>query len=168
MKLVKSTTKFAVYGTHTPTTITLHHTAGGLIGSEDYLKLKGLGYHYMIDKDGTIHKYNSCREVVGHSSKANRGYIGISYVAGGDKLGPVNNIQLEASIALIEDIVNRYPSIQSVSDHATIDKIVAHRGWKSDPQWPGEKSESNNWAIKHKYIDLIAKETGLKAIKYTP
>lgn len=164
MKLIQSNVRFKVYGSHVPHTITLHHTAGGRVGSEGYLKQQGLGYHFMIDKDGTIHQYNGINNVVGHSSKANRGYIGVSYISGG-KLGPVNDLQLQASIELCESLAKGYESITKVSDHATIDKIVANRGWKSDPQWPGEKSEKNDWSIKHKYLDMIADGSGLKAIK---
>lgn len=171
MKLIQSPKRFDLIitkqnpnGKHIPHTVTLHHTAGGRVGSEDYLKLKGLGYHYMIDKDGTIYKYNNITDVVGHSSKANRGYVGVSYVAGGVTLGPVNENQLQASIELLSSLHKDHPSIQYVSDHATIDKIVAHRGYKSDPQWPGEKPEVNDWSIKHKYIQLISDATGLKPV----
>ena len=163
MKLIQSNLRFKSYGSHTPHTVTLHHTAGGRVGSESYLKQQGLGYHFMIDKDGTTHQYNGLDNVVGHSSKANRGYIGVSYIAGGS-LGPVNEIQLQASIELLKDLHNKYPNITKVSDHATIDKIVAKRGWKSDPQWPGEKSESNDWKVKRHYLNLITQQTGLKAV----
>ncbi len=164
MKIIQSKKSYKSYGTHKPHTVTLHHTAGGRVGSEDYLKLKGLGYHYMIDKDGTVYSYNPITDVVGHSSKANRGYVGVSYVSGGT-LGPVNEVQLQASRELLKDICNSHPSVHYVSDHATIDILVAVRGHKTDPQWPGEKVEQNVWSIKHKYIDDIASYSGLTPIK---
>ena len=165
MSLVKSKVRYKSYGYHEPTIITLHHTAGGRAGSEQYLKQQGLGYHYMIDKDGTVYQYNDISEVVGHSSRANHGYIGISYVSGGP-LGPTTEQQIQASIELIKSITNNYSSVSKVSNHATIDKLVAKRGWKSDPQYLGEKSEQNNFSIKNAQLDRIAKETGLQPIKY--
>lgn len=164
MELIKSKVKYKNYGYHEPHTIILHHTAGGRVGSESYLKAQGLGYHYMIDKDGKVYEYNHIGEVVGHASKANRGYIGISYVSGGS-LGPTNEVQIKASIELIK-YISENSDVTKVSNHATIDKLIAKRGWKSDPQYIGEKSEQNNWTIKNKELDRIAKETLLQPIKY--
>jgi N-acetyl-anhydromuramyl-L-alanine amidase AmpD len=167
MNIIQSKKLFKSYGSHNPNTITIHHTAGGRVGSEDYLKTKGLGYHFMIDKDGTVHQYNEISDVVGHSSKANRGYVGVSFVCGG-KLGPASQEQITAVIELADSLRNKHNNIKYITDHATIDILVAKRGGKSDPQWPGEKVEQNNWDIKHKYIDLIATRSSLKAIKYNP
>lgn len=163
MELIKSKVRYKTYGNHEPHTIILHHTAGGRVGSESYLKQQGLGYHYMIDKDAKVYQYNSITDIVGHASKANNGYIGISYVSGG-VLGPTTEHQILASIDLIKSI--GYDNISKVSNHATIDKIIAKRGWKSDPFYTGEKSEQNNWAIKNKELDRVAKATGLQPIKY--
>lgn len=167
MKLIQSKVRYTVNGIHEPHTVILHHTAGGLKGSESYLRQKGLGYHFMIAKDGTVYAYNPVDEVVSHASRANYGYVGVSYESGGT-LGPTNELQLQASIELLTKLASDHDSITKVSDHASIDKIVAKRGWKSDPFWPGEKSEVNNWKIKHKYIDLISSKTGLVAVKYDP
>jgi hypothetical protein len=164
MNLIKSKIRFKSYGYHEPSTVILHHTAGGRPGSESFLKQKGLGYHYMIDKDGTVHKYNSINDIVGHASRANNGYIGVSYISGG-ALGPTNEVQIQASIALLQRLKADY-GVSKVSNHATIDKIVAKRGWKSDPHYIGEKSEQNNWTIKNSELDKIAKATGLTPIKY--
>ena len=164
MKLIQSKVRYKVYGHHRPTVAILHHTAGGRKGSEDYLRVKGLGYHYMIEKDGTVYGYNDIEEIVGHASKANDGYVGISYISGGP-LGPTNDIQIQASIELLKEL--RSQGVTKVSDHATIDKIVAFRGWKSDPHWQGEKSEVNNWTIKRDMLQKIADESGLTPIHNT-
>lgn len=162
LNIKQSKVIYKSYGYHEPHTVTLHHTAGGRVGSETYLKSINLGYHFMIDVDGSIYAYNSIDEIVGHSSKANNGYVGVSYVAGGP-LGPVNEAQLQSSKDLLLDLANKHDSITHVSDHATIDKIVAHRGWKSDPQWPGEKAEQNDWDIKKQHLLEIAEYAGLEA-----
>jgi len=167
MNLIQSKVRYQATGMHEPHTITLHHTAGGLKGSEAYLKQKGLGYHFMIAKDGTVYAYNPVDEVVSHSARANFGFIGVSYEAGGP-LGPVNEAQLASSIELVTVLANDCDTIRKVSDHASVDNMIAHRGWKSDPQWPGEKSEVNDWTIKHKFLDSIARASGLVAFKYDP
>jgi N-acetyl-anhydromuramyl-L-alanine amidase AmpD len=120
----------------------------------------------MIDKDGSVYSYNGPNDIVGHASKANRGYIGISYISGG-ALGPTNESQIQASIALLK-VLRRDYGIEKVSNHATIDKIIAKRGWKSDPFYAGEKSEANDWKIKNSQLDVISKETGLTPVKYNP
>lgn len=164
MKLINSKVRYVTYGYHDPYMITLHHTAGGRVGSEQHLKIKRLGYHFMIETDGTVYSYNPIDQVVGHSSKANTGYVGVSFVAGGS-LGPVNELQLQASKELCKQLAEDYESITHVSDHATVDKKITKRNAKSDPQWPGEKVEQNNYVIKHKYLDIIADFSGLKAFK---
>ncbi len=167
MKLIQSPVRFTVYGEMAPLHITLHHTAGHRKPSEDYLKQKRLGYHFMIDPDGTVYAYNDPMEVVGHSQSANHDYIGISLVCG-SPLPAANELQIQATKELCTYLATGYPTIKTISDHATIDRIVAHRGWKCDPQWPGEKAEQNIWAIKHKYLDEIAQCCGLDPVKYTP
>ncbi len=163
-KVIQSKVKFNVSGTHNPKTIILHHTAGGRVGSEGYLKQKGLGYHAMIEKDGTIYRYNDINEVVSHASRANVGYVGISFIAGGP-LGPVTDAQIQAAIQLINEMKDEADSLVKVSDHATIDVLVAKRGWKSDPQYQGEKVEQNDYSIKYKILDRISFETKLDTIK---
>jgi hypothetical protein len=167
MNIIKSKIKYSTYGHHNPHTITLHHTAGGRVGSEAYLKQQGLGYHYMIDVDATVYSYNEVNAIVGHSSRANNGYVGISYVSGGP-LGPTSEKQIQASIELMNMLKGKYSSITKVSTHAAIDKLVAKRGWKSDPHYIGEKTEQNNWLIKNRELDKVEAATGLKAIKYLP
>lgn len=165
MKLIKSKVRYTTYGYHNPHTVILHHTAGGRIGSESYLQQKGLGYHFMIDREGIVYSYNPVTDVVGHASRANHGYIGVAYVSGGP-LGPTSEAQIQASIELLSTLAEENDSIVKVSNHATIDKIVAKRGWKSDPQYNGEKVEQNDFKIKNNELDRVAKETGLQAIKY--
>ena len=165
MKIIQSKVRFKSNGNHKPHTITLHHTAGSIKGSVPYLVQKGYGYHFLISKDGTINAYNPVSDVVSHSYKANVGYIGISYEAGGP-LGPVLDIQRDASIELIKDLISNHKDIDTISDHASIDNIIARRGWKSDPQWPGEPVEGSIWAIKKANLDVIAKACKLKTLSF--
>lgn len=162
--VIQSNVKFSVSGSHRPTLIVLHHTAGGRVGSEGYLKQKGLGYHCMIERDGKIFIYNEITKVVSHASRANIGTVGISFIAGGT-VGPVTDAQIEAAIQIINKMQDDVDSLEKISDHATVDVLIAKRGWKSDPQYQGEKVEKNDFSIKYKVLDRISKATGLNALK---
>jgi N-acetyl-anhydromuramyl-L-alanine amidase AmpD len=167
MKLIQSPKRFRSARHQTPHTVTLHHTAGSLKGSEDYsINVTHFGYHFMIDRDGTVYAYNPVTEEVAHSLEANTGYIGVAFIAGGTELGPVQQNQYQAAVELLTKLQQDYgDTLKYVTDHATIDVLVSGRCAKSDPQWAGEHVDQNNWDIKHHYIDMIANDTGLLAIK---
>jgi len=143
-----------------PHTIILHHTGGGtLVGAEETLKKRGLGYHYMIDGDGTVVEYGRPNQHMSHSYRNNSGTVGISYVGGGD-FGACNEGQYISMIALIRDIAKEYPSIKNVTGHKHIDP----RGWKIDPRWSGEPPNGVDWDVDMKWMLHIKEKTGLNII----
>src|SRR3990167_4521616 len=100
-----------------PRRIILHHTAGGTLkGAEDTLRKRGLAYHYMIDKDGSIHRYHSPTDYAAHAAGHNQGSIGIAFVGDGT-FGPVNSNQYDALIGLITVLMEKHPTIATITGH---------------------------------------------------
>jgi N-acetyl-anhydromuramyl-L-alanine amidase AmpD len=143
-----------------PRTIVIHHTGGGTItGAEDTLKRRGLGYHYMIDGDGTVVEYVPPSRRCAHAYRNNTGTIGIAYVGGGD-FGACNEGQYISLIELCRDIKKEYPTVKNVTGHKHIDP----RGWKIDPRWSGEPPNGVDWDIDMKWMLHIRDKTGLHVI----
>lgn len=142
-----------------PHTVILHHTAGSTVsGAQSALKSRGLAYHYIIDKEGVIHKYVDPNRRCSHAYRANTGTVGVSFVCGG-KYGPVNGEQLKALFDLyVQEIRPRCPRMKYLTGHKHIDP----RGWKIDPRFAGEPSSGVNWDIDHNHMKYIEKITGLE------
>ena len=77
---------------------------------------KGIGYHYVIYLDGSIHKGRDESVVGAHCALRNSKSIGICYIGGCEKVG--NRLiakdtrtpeQKEALMTLLRDLVTRYP-----------------------------------------------------------
>lgn len=163
MNIVNRIGRLAVHGPQTPITVILHDTAGPtLSGAEDTLVHRGLGYHYMIDKDGTIYQYASPHRMMWHAGGFNRNTIGISFV-GGYKYGEINEGQMQAVIQLInEELKPNCPDLTQITGHKH-----ASRLGKVDPRFPGEPPEGINKAIDRKYMLQFQDETGLEFVKFT-
>jgi N-acetyl-anhydromuramyl-L-alanine amidase AmpD len=143
-----------------PTTIILHHTGGGTIaGAEITLKNKGLGYHYMIDGDGSVIEYAKPDRYMSHAYRNNHNTIGISFVGGG-KYGACNQAQYVSIIELCRDIMKEYPSVKYLTGHKHVDP----RGWKIDPRWSGEPENGVNWDIDYRWMDHLREKTKLELI----
>lgn len=158
MKMIK---KHGMLASHRrlrkPYRIIVHHTAGGtLSGAEGALRKRGLGYHYMIDKDGQVYEYGSPSRKMYHAYKANTGTIGISYVGGGS-FGPINEAQYRSLVELCIYIKDNFKSVKEVTGHKHVDS----RGWKIDPRWPGEPPNGIDWEIDRQEMEELAKRTGL-------
>ncbi len=139
------------------TTIVLHSTAGStLAGAIATLRARKLGYHYIIDRDGTVWKCAPVSRKVGHAGNSygpreemkrvsrkqnNRsefvagcsvnGYtIGISFV--NENIGashPVTSRQISAAEDLVLAIKSVIPTLEYVTTHA-----IVSPGRKSDPR----------------------------------
>ena len=143
-----------------PYRVVLHHTAGGTMsGAVSTLIKRGLGYHYIINKNGDIHEFVPADRWTAHAYKNNSGTVGVSYVGGG-KFGPINAKQLASLTQLLMIIKKDYPTITELSGHKHVDP----RGWKSDPMWPGEEPNKNDWAVDRHYMELLASDTGLEFV----
>lgn len=82
---------------------------------------KGIGYHYVVDLDGTIEKGRNENEVGAHCTNHNKNSIGVVYVGGLDKNGKPKDTRTEAQkkalLELIIALVIKYPQA----------KIYGHR-----------------------------------------
>jgi len=141
-----------------PRVIILHDTAGPTLRSaEETLKQRGLGYHYMIDRDGTCYEYAPPTVKMNHAVGYNGISVGISYVGGGG-YGPVNDIQIQASIDLINKYIKPFtPTIRQITGHRH-----ASNSGKIDPEWEGDSANTD--ADK---MQSISKATMLRFVKFT-
>lgn len=76
---------------------------------------QGVGYHYVIYLDGSIHPGRDINKVGAHCSGHNKNSIGICYVGGVDKnMKPKDTRtpeQKEALIYLLKELKTRYPNV---------------------------------------------------------
>ncbi len=139
-----------------PHLIVLHDTVTPTIKSaENALLDRGLGYHYMIDKDGTCYEYSVPSVTMNHAAGYNRNSVGVSYVCGG-QFGSVNDVQIAASIELINYIKKLAPTIRVITEH----KHASSSG-KIDPQWAEETPHADEY-----YMKMISEKTNLEFFKF--
>ena len=139
-------------------TIILHHTGGmSLAGAVSTLQQRGLSYHYIIDRDGTINQYVGDSYTAWHASGFNNGTIGISFVGGGTKHEhAVSPAQFDAGKALIEYLNYRLPSVRYICGHRHRTK-----SGKWDPQLPLEIPGQPNRKIENVWYNSIITGTDL-------
>lgn len=81
----------------------------------------GIGYHYLIYLDGSIHTGRSIERVGAHAKGHNSYSIGVCYVGGLDKDGKPKDTrtkeQKDALKTLIAGLLTRYPTIDKISGH---------------------------------------------------
>lgn len=74
---------------------------------------KGIGYHYLIDLDGTIEKGRPEEEVGAHCSGRNKKSIGVCYVGGVDNDNKPKDTrtkeQKDALWKLLVELIKKYP-----------------------------------------------------------
>jgi N-acetyl-anhydromuramyl-L-alanine amidase AmpD len=154
-KLPKNNFLEYIIGHHTggtnanPLADTSHHTATMI---EDWHVngngWEGIGYHYVIHKDGQVWQgrpeHRSGAHTVNHNSKA----LGICFSGNFDATYPTKE-QEEAFMALYRDITTRLP-------HLTPDKIYPHR------KFANKTCYGNN--LKEDYLQKLAQ----KAIEVKP
>lgn len=118
------------------TTVVLHATAGSTLGGAiSTLRLKGLSYHYLIEKDGAVTKCCPSSRVAYHAGKSigpsgknvNDYSIGISFVNRNDGVDPITTDQELVTRILIRDLKAAFP-LKYVTTHWAISP-----GRKSDP-----------------------------------
>lgn len=75
---------------------------------------KGIGYHYVVDIDGTIEKGRNESEIGSHVAGWNKNSIGVVYVGGLDSKGNPKDTrteaQKEALWKLLTELLCKYPS----------------------------------------------------------
>lgn len=82
---------------------------------------KDIGYHYVVDLDGTIELGRPIDQVGAHTSGHNTNTIGICYVGGLDLSGKAKDTRTTAQKAAIEKLITAlkvcFPTIRKVSGH---------------------------------------------------
>lgn len=112
-----------------PTTIVVHCTAGGTFQSAfETLKKRGLSYHYIIDKDGTVHKLVPYNRVAFHAGKSkgpdggnvNEYSIGVSFVNRNDGRDPYLGPQIKAFEVLCSALKRAVPTLKWMVGHVDV------------------------------------------------
>lgn len=74
---------------------------------------KGIGYHYVVRRDGTIERGRPETDVGAHCQNHNRHSIGVCYEGGLDAMGKPDDTRTEAQKAsllrLLKELRERYP-----------------------------------------------------------
>src|SRR5262249_47022704 len=100
-----------------------------------------IGYHFMIDRDGTIYEGRSLRYQGAHVSGHNPGKIGIAFL--GDYTTQDNTrAQIGSARYLIDELSDRFPAINRMSNHGMYD---IHRNI--------ERGMSANYQLERKAIE---------------
>ena len=92
---------------------------------------KSIGYHYVVDLDGTIEKGRPENEIGSHCLNHNSNSIGICYIGGCDANMKAKDTRTEAQksalIDLVYDIMQQY--------HLTLNQVYCHNQF-SNKQCP--------------------------------
>lgn len=82
---------------------------------------KCIGYHYVIYRDGSIHKGRSEEQVGAHCVNHNKHSIGVCYIGGLSKDGQPTDTrtpaQREAMLKLLQELKTKYPNALITSHH---------------------------------------------------
>jgi N-acetyl-anhydromuramyl-L-alanine amidase AmpD len=141
----------------TPTVIVLHYTGGGsaantmryfdrleLEEARDQLRKGGavnVSAHFVVDRDGTIHRLQPETRMARHCIGLNHTAIGIENVGDGDRW-PLTDAQVAANAALVRDLAARFP-IELLIGHSEsnalrgtpyfVELVKGYRNTKPDP-----------------------------------
>lgn len=129
-------------GTHI-NTVVLHATAGSTIeGAISTLRQRGLSYHFLIDKDGTVWKGCPISGQAHHAGESdgpqgryvNKYSIGVCFVNENDGKHPITAAQLEAAKWLIPQLKPGMYSYKWLCTHWAITVDPKGRARKTDPR----------------------------------
>lgn len=105
-------------------TVVVHHSATSSGTPEAYARYHvekrgwpGIGYHYVIQKDGTIYQTNQLDTISYHTSGQNTNSIGICLTGDYDKQEPVQ-IQLQKCAQLIAALRQNFTQELKIRSHA--------------------------------------------------
>lgn len=99
-----------------------HFTVADIDGWHKHRGWSGIGYHYVVYLDGSIHVGRPISLVGAHVSGRNRNTIGCVYIGGVAADGKTAKdtrtpAQREAMMALTKKLMLMYPTINKVSGH---------------------------------------------------
>ena len=160
MNIINRKGVLKAHGIQDPDMIILHDTVSPTVRSaENGLTARGLGYHYIIEKNGDVYQYASPKSMMWHAKDYNTGTIGISYVGGGP-YGEVNDVAIAASIELINSLKEDCSKLTMITAH----KYASVSG-KIDPRFPGDPENGAKESVDDPYMTHIADATGLDFVK---
>ena len=106
---------------------------------------KDIGYHYLIDRDGSVEVGRKLEEVGAHTQGHNTGTIGISLVGGH---GSAKNDAFEANFTPEQDLALRELIAELKSKYTTIKKVSGHNQYANKacpgfnvPTWVEKKPQ---------------------------
>lgn len=123
------------------TDITIHHAASSNSATpEDFAVLHieergwvGIGYHYVIARDGTIYQTNPVKKWSWHNGFNNKNAIGVCMVGNMQKETPTLE-QYESAIWLAKNLKRKYPSIR---------RLIGHKEYAGETLCPGRFTNIN-------------------------
>jgi N-acetyl-anhydromuramyl-L-alanine amidase AmpD len=142
-----------------PRVVVLHYTAGnsakGTKGYFDRIRLEdsraklkqggavNVSAHFLVDRDGTIHRLQPETRMARHCIGLNHIAIGVENVGDGDRW-PLTEAQVVANAALIRDLATRHDithvvghhEVRAMKDHPYFVERV--RGYSNDKPDPGD------------------------------
>lgn len=106
-------------------TIVVHESAGPTLdGAISTLKQRGLSYHFIIDKDGTVYQLQPIDRKAPHARKdGNDHAIGICLIGGGknDQFGKATDAQQKSLAGLCGGLKAKQPTLHNVMLHKEVD-----------------------------------------------
>lgn len=101
----------------------------------DKLKWPGIGYHYVISKDGKAYKCNAISTISYHAAGANYSSIGVCLVGNFD-VEDVPDVQMKAAVDLVKDI----------RKNMKIKRVIGHREVPGTKKTcPGKRFDMNKF-----------------------
>lgn len=128
------------------TDITVHHSASPSSQTAyDFARYHvnskgwpGIGYHFVIERDGTIHQTNELDSLSYHNGYNNTKAIGVC-MSGNFENAPPDQRQIESLIWLVKYIKNRVPSVF---------RLVGHKEYAGETACPGRYVNMNTLRAK--------------------
>jgi N-acetyl-anhydromuramyl-L-alanine amidase AmpD len=122
--------------------IVLHATAGTtLAGAVSTLRQKRLGYHFVIEANGTVWKCAPYKRTVGHAGRSegwagascNAYTIGVSFVHPNDG-NPISAAAIQSCKELCKILADAEPGLEWLTTHYAITVQPSGRARKTDPR----------------------------------
>jgi N-acetyl-anhydromuramyl-L-alanine amidase AmpD len=141
MRFIAAIRRLIGHGKLEPSGIIVHATSGNSGQSSiEWLAKVGLGYHYVIERDGSIIVGVPRDQVAWHSGVSlgwggkgcNSYTIGIAFANLDNVIEPIRPEQHEALAALTRELMRKEPALQYISAHK----------WVS----PGRKTDPIRWS----------------------
>lgn len=135
--------------------VVLHDTDGptlaGALAHFDVMAKRdqARGYHFVIDRNGSVVQLVGEDSRTAHASSGNRGTIGIAFVGGSRGYGLIHDKQIAALNSLLDDLKSRHP-IEFILGHRHVLLSEGAPSFRADPR------------IGDKTIVKIAEANGLR------